>query len=119
MKITRLLLPACLGLAVLAPSAAVRADEPPPADAAQSARDRAVADYLLAAGQELGAFHEQLEARKADWDPQRYGSVKAKLDECDRLLARLKAAPAAEFDRLKARYEDSRKVLVEGLNRAS
>jgi hypothetical protein len=45
--------------------------------------------------------------------------VYSQLDECDKLLAELKKAGPADFDKIKARFEQARTAAVKSLDTAT
>jgi uncharacterized protein involved in exopolysaccharide biosynthesis len=108
MTIKRLLgLLACLSTPCL--WAAEPAPEPDPAYVA------AVKSYITAASVEMQAVRQETDAANKNALPEvkkRYADLYAQLERCEKLLAELRSAPSSEFDRVKARYEQQRDVLL-------
>ena len=73
--------------------------------------ERAVKVYVEAATNEVQAMHRQVDALCHDATPEtktRYAGVYAKLELCEKLLADLRSAAPADFDRIKEQYERER-----------
>jgi len=71
----------------------------------------AVAAYITAAGQQLGAIRAELEAETkgaTDAVKQKYAGVHAELELTEKGLEQLRAAKPADFDRRKAEFESTR-----------
>ncbi|MDD2764581.1 MAG: hypothetical protein PHE83_11465 [Opitutaceae bacterium] len=112
MKTVRL---ALLTLVLTAVRAA--AGEPSAADPAD-AYAQAVNSYVSAAEQQLVSIRVQVDAEvkpAAADGKQRYAPVYAKLEQCDKLLAELKEAGSADFDKIKADFERARDEMVKAL----
>ncbi|MFA5057931.1 MAG: hypothetical protein WC485_07440 [Opitutaceae bacterium] len=95
----------------------VAAGETSTADPAD-AYAQAVQSYVSAAEQELASIRAQVdtEVKPAAADvKQRYAPVYAKLEQCEKLLAELKEAGSADFDRIKADFERARDEMVKAL----
>jgi hypothetical protein len=105
-----------LGLAlVLAASPAatvVLADEP--ADA-EVARQQAVSQYVDGATKEMDAYRHQISAAGRPDNQVPLNEAKAKLAECDKIVAELKSAGPGQFDALKSGYERTRGEMVKAL----
>jgi hypothetical protein len=107
-------------LFVLGVSPAVFAAEKSPADAAYA---QAVVAYVDSAKAQLKAIRAAVDALVAK-DPadevtkQRYADVFTRLDDCDDLVSRLKAAPRKQFDPLKAEFERVRAEMVKAIDAA-
>ena len=81
----------------------------------------AVAEYVEAAGVQLGAIRESVNASLADAGDdakQRYADVVRYLAVCDDYVRRLKVASQKEFDPLKAEFEKTRAEMVKSLEAA-
>lgn len=96
-------------------SAIVAFAEPADADAL---RQQAVAQYVDGATRELDAYRQQIGAAAHSANQEQLADAKAKLDECDRLVAGLKSADPEQFDRIKATYERTRGEMVKSLQAA-
>ncbi len=86
----------------------------------RSAYEKAVADYIVAAGNEVQALRAQAdEAVKGapDATKQAYRGVYSLLEKCDAALVRLKAAKPEKFDAAKMDYEQVRTETVKELRR--
>ena len=87
----------------------------------QSAYAQAVKSYVEAATQEISAIRASVDAQvNAAPETQRKGfdAVYKKLDRCDRLIADLKAAGPATFDKVKIQFERARAEAVKALTAA-
>jgi hypothetical protein len=76
-----------------------------------AAYEQAVKSYITAATSEVQAIRQAVDATCKDATPEvkaRYAGVYAKLEICEKLLAELRTAPAKDFDRIKAQYEQQR-----------
>ncbi|HEY1765857.1 MAG TPA: hypothetical protein VGF85_13115 [Opitutaceae bacterium] len=88
-----------------------------PADA-EVQRQQAVSQYIDGATKELEAYGHQISAAARTDNQDLCREAKARLDECTGLVADLKAADAAHFDRIKANYERARGELVKTVQAA-
>lgn len=115
MKILRYVLPVVLALSG-ALFAAENATSPP------SDYDRAVKAYVDAAGDQLSAIRSQVTAMAGvppvEQSKKRLAKPQASLDECDKLLADLKKAGPQDFDRVKAKFEQTRGIMLKELDAA-
>jgi hypothetical protein len=85
---------------------------------AEGLRQQAVSQYIDGATKELAAFSQQIgEAARPD-NQQQCGEARAKLEECNELVADLKTADPEHFDLVKANYERTRSELVKALQAA-
>jgi hypothetical protein len=85
---------------------------------AEGLRQQAVSQYIDGATKELEAFGQQIgEAARPD-NQQQCNEARAKLGECNELLAELKTANSENFDGIKANYEHTRGELVKALQAA-
>jgi len=85
---------------------------------AEGLRQQAVSQYIDGATKELEAFGRLIaEAARPD-NQQQCREARAKLDECNELVAALKTADPEQFDRVKADYERTRGQLVKALQAA-
>ncbi len=104
-----------LGCSLLILPAAIAAETANPDPYTQ-----AVATYITAAGQQLHAIRNEVDAvTKNATDPavkQRYVRVYAELDRSARILDALKTAETKDFDRLKAEFELTRDKMVKVLD---
>ncbi len=88
----------------------------------QSDYARAVQSYVDAASEQLRAIRGELDAAaknvvNAD-DRKRFDPVYARLDQTDGLLADLKKAGPADFDRIKLKFEQTRAKMIKALEAA-
>jgi hypothetical protein len=91
-----------------------------PADPA-SAYEEAVKAYVMAASNEVQTMRVQADAAIKNATPdvkQRYADFYVQLELCEKLLAELKTAAPGDFDRIKAKYEQQRAVLVKARAKA-
>jgi hypothetical protein len=90
---------------------------------AHSAYDQAVQNYIDAATTEMTAIRGQADGIMGPTPEaavkQRFAKVYSQLDECDKLLAELKKAGPADFDKIKARFEQARTAAVKSLDTAT
>ncbi len=90
--------------------------------AAPTAYEAAVKSYVDAASHEVQAIRQEVDTANKDATPEvkrRYADFYAQLEVCEKLLAELKAAAPSDFDRVKARYEQQRTVLVKARDKAN
>lgn len=89
---------------------------------APSAYDQAVQSYIDAATKEMAAIRGQADgtvgSAPEDAVKQRFAKVYSQLDECDKLLAELKKATPADFDKIKLRFEQARTTAIKSLEAA-
>jgi hypothetical protein len=90
---------------------------------AQSAYDQAVQSYVQAATKEVAALRAQADAAVGS-SPEipvkrRFAKAYSQLDECGKLLTELKKAAPADFDRVKARFEQVRGEAIKSLDAAA
>ena len=81
----------------------------------------AVAAYIDAAGQQLKAIRETIDAiteKSTDETKRNYGNVYRGLDRCDGLVRELKAATPQTFDLRKATFERVRGEMVKDFETA-
>jgi hypothetical protein len=108
---------ALLGLCALSSFGTLRAADQLPDP--QSAYDRAVETYVDAAGAQLKAIRTEVDVSakdaSAEDDRKRFEPVYAKLDQSDELLADLRKARAADFDRIKSKFEQTRDDMLKAL----
>jgi hypothetical protein len=87
-----------------------------------SAYDQAVQSYVQAATEQMAAIRTQVDTEVGqapqDAGKQRFAPVYRQLDECDRLLVELKKAQPADFDRIKAHFEETRAVALKAIDAA-
>jgi hypothetical protein len=95
------------------PAATVIAAEEP-ADA-EVARQQAVSNYVEGATKEMDAYRQQISTAGRPDNQQPLNEAKAKLAECDKLVAELKSAGPGQFDALKSSYERTRGEMVKAL----
>jgi hypothetical protein len=85
----------------------------------QSDYTRAVQTYVDAANTQLKAIRTDLDASAknaaTEGDRKRFEPVYAKLDQSDELLADLRKADAADFDRIKSKFEQTRDDMLKAL----
>lgn len=89
------------------------AAEPAPGPA--SAYEAAVKAYITAANGEMQAIRQEADAASKNALPEvkkRYVDFYVQLEQCEKLLAELRTAVPGEFDRVKARYEQQRDLLL-------
>jgi hypothetical protein len=85
---------------------------------AEDLRQQAVSEYIDGATKELEAFGQQISAAARPDNQQLCTEAKAKLNECNGLVADLKTADSEHFDGIKASYERTRGELVKALQAA-
>ncbi|HEX2855715.1 MAG TPA: hypothetical protein VHO24_20940 [Opitutaceae bacterium] len=111
-----LLLSAALPLASLAASSTASVSSP------QSDYDRAVKSYIDAASEQLTAVRAEVDllvaGAKDDSAKERLEKVAAGFARCDKVLAELKKAGPADFDRIKSEFELTRNKLLKELDSA-
>lgn len=110
----------CLAL-ILGPAGLLAAAEQA-SNSASSAYDQAVQSYVDAATKELAAIRSQADGTVGVSPEapvkQRFAKVYSQLDECDKLLADLKKASPADFDKIKLRFEQARTAALKSLDAA-
>ena len=91
-------------------------------NSAQSAYDQAVKSYVDAATKEVAALRNQADVAvgSSPESPvkQRFAKAYSQLDACDKLLTELKRATPADFDKIKARFEQARAAAIKSLDAA-
>jgi hypothetical protein len=81
--------------------------------------DKAMADYVQAAGQQLDAYRQQINVDPPLPRADAAGKAKDKLSRCDELLTQLKSADATHFDPIKAQFEVARNDLIQAVQDAT
>jgi hypothetical protein len=84
-----------------------------------SESDKAMADYVQAAGQQLDAYRQQINVDPPLPRADAAGVAKDKLTKCEDLLTQLKQADAAHFDTIKAQFETARNDLAQAVQAAT
>jgi hypothetical protein len=82
---------------------------------ADELHQKAVSAYIDGATKEMDAYRQQVVAAVRPDNQQLASDAKSKLEECDKLVANLKAADSDHFDAIKADYEHNRADLVRAL----
>jgi hypothetical protein len=82
---------------------------------ADALHQKAVSEYIDGATKEMDAYRQQVVAAVRPDNRQLVSDAKSKLEECDKLVASLKAADSDHFDAIKADYEHNRADLVRAL----
>jgi hypothetical protein len=115
MKILRWLLPLMLTLTGM-----LRAAEP--IEAPQSDYARAVQTYVDGATQQLRDIRASVDAQvgsaPSDEVKKRFAMAYTKLDRSDKVLAELKKAGPADFDRIKLKFEQTRDDMIKSIELA-
>ena len=112
-------LPLAILLSFTLPGALPAADRPRVDP--QSEYARAVKSYVDAAGVQLQAVRENLDAlvkNAPDEAKDRFKKTSETLEETVKVLAQLKTAIPADFDRIKAEFERTREKLLKELSAA-
>jgi hypothetical protein len=85
---------------------------------AEGLRQQAVSQYIDGATRELEAYGQQIGNAARTDNQQQCNEARAKLAECNELVADLKTADPEHFDSIKANYERTRGELVKALQAA-
>lgn len=111
-------LPRLMALSLLVVSSFATLSIAQPQTAAPAYEDayvQAVASYVSAAQKETKAVRDEVTSSEKLGKRAKFAPVRAEVEKCEQLIARLRTAGPSQFDTLKLSYEKARSDLLEKL----